>query len=213
VKSEKHKELIDNRLSILNYQLICLLFVPFCLSASLAAAEISLEQLDPTNFLMPHLAKPSKDVSIPNVTSKTSQDVNTLNVPESPNTPLRAWEPPMLLDNLPSALQEQSQTPDIAPVKPAHQPTYRSEQRKPLALSEAEGQESLLTSQPAPQGLLQACRADESKKRRQLPQDTSTVTENPNSRVQRQLWRASITAPHNLLSSLSRYQQPNLMKL
>jgi len=198
VKSEKHKKLTDNRLSISIYQSICLLLAPFCLSAYLAAAEISQQQLDPADFLMPHLAKPLMDASTPRVTSKTLQDANTPNVPESPNAPLDAWEPTMLLDNLPSTPRKQSQTPDIEPVKHAHHSACRSDEAgKPSALSEPEGRESLLTSRLAPQALPRACRAVETKKQRQLPQDASTVTENQNSRVKRQLWRANITAPQD----------------
>ncbi len=234
MKSEKHRELIDNhlpltnyQLPIINYQLICLLFLPFCLLASLAAAEISSEQLDPADFLMLHLTKPSKNVSTPkvtsktsqdlntNVTPKTSQDVNTPNVPESPNAPLYAREHSILLENLPSARQEQSQTPDIAPVKAAHQPTRHSEQRKPSAPSivdGVEGQESLLTTQPASQSLPRAYRADDSKKRCQLPQDTSAITENPISRAQRQLWRARITAPKDQKNKRSKNELQQIIE-
>jgi len=182
-------------------------FFVFCFLISLSHAEISSEQLDPTNFLVPSLAKLSQDVTTLNVTVETSRDSNAPNAIAETSQDVNTPDVPMQVTVLPSARQEQSQTGDIAPVKFAAQVIYHPEQKKPLTLShvlsnvegEIEGQESLLTEWqglPAlPQSLPRAYRGDDSKKRSQLPHAGSTISENPNSRVQNQLWQARITIP------------------
>lgn len=72
MKNGKDTAVINNRSSIVNYQLICFSLVAFCFFASLSGAEIALQQLDSTNFLLTHWLA-------------SSRDVTTQNIPRTPN--------------------------------------------------------------------------------------------------------------------------------
>lgn len=100
----------------------------FCFLTSLASAEISAEQLDPTDFLIPYLTITSQNVKTTNVTAGTSQDVSTPNVPATPNALFHLWEPPMQADKLQSAQQEKTQTSDTVSVNSAAQADQKSPQ-------------------------------------------------------------------------------------
>ena len=72
-------------------------FVAFCFLTPLSYAEISHEQLDPTNLLFAHLDSLSKNTDTPNAETQTQQDTNlpnlTAKLPQDSNAPKNLIEP------------------------------------------------------------------------------------------------------------------------
>ncbi len=108
---EQHCDAGTKTLSALSFS-FCFRATPtlcltFCLLASVSIAEIATEQLDPTDLLMSHSAK-------------TSKNANTPNVKSHPHARKPLAEPVMQLVEIPSDQREQRQTdpdfPKIAPV-------------------------------------------------------------------------------------------------
>jgi len=58
---------IENRASSIAFRVLCFSFLSFCFLTSLVGAEISSEQLGPTDFLMSYLAQTLQDVNTPTV--------------------------------------------------------------------------------------------------------------------------------------------------
>ncbi|GAH37221.1 unnamed protein product, partial [marine sediment metagenome] len=132
------------------------------------------------------------DVNTPNIIAEALQDVNTPNVPWTPDALLRLWEPLIQLVKFQSGRQEQPQISPancrITDVNSATEATRPSERKEPLARS-AEREVSYLTQWPDTSALVQ----DDSKKRSQLPQGSLPVAQSSNNHLAHQLWQASIS--------------------
>jgi tetratricopeptide (TPR) repeat protein len=114
---------------------ICALCLAFCFLASVSSAEIATEQLDPTDLLMSHSAKTSKDVNMPNIKSH-------------PPAIKPLAEPAMQVVVLPSDRQEQAQTnPDFLKIAPVNFAARIDEKSSKDNFIIAPNPQSLLTRQ------------------------------------------------------------------
>ena len=155
-------------------------FVALCFLTPLSYAEISHEQLDPTNLLFSHIDSLSKNTNTPNTKTQTPQDTNlptfTAKLPQDSSAPKNLIEPQ---DVIFQVLESATLPAELQQKKPRH---------------------SHITPQTlgiAPINF--AAQLDE-----KLPLNRPAATEKPNIMPERKLWKTRISIPNEQPDSTSK---------
>jgi hypothetical protein len=183
-KNVKSNSSIESREAINAFHVLCFSFVSFCFLTSLACAQTRLEQLAPTDFLMPYLEKTLQDVNTPGAQMQYAK-VNPIDflMPYLKNT---------LQDvNTPAVQMQDAKVNPTDFLMPYLKKTVQDVNTPAVQIQAAKLQP---TRQEKPQtsDIVAVNFTDEVNQK--LPQISAAIPGNQTTNLGRQLWRAGISA-------------------